>query len=119
MYSKVDGDQKEVSIKIEPEKRSFTIKDLEKWSVYQVSILAGTAIGDGPHSNPIQLQTDEDGMLERSCFMFSSSSFLENSVLVLYSFAYVHVLCSHNSLVSWQLVPKTNLLTNISNFQND
>ncbi|XP_076353516.1 tyrosine-protein phosphatase Lar-like isoform X3 [Tachypleus tridentatus] len=43
-----------------PDERSFTIDGLEKWTKYLVWVLAGTVIGDGPSSKPLNICTDED-----------------------------------------------------------
>ncbi|CAL4074439.1 unnamed protein product, partial [Meganyctiphanes norvegica] len=44
-----------------PDDRDYTIKDLKKWTEYRVWMLAGTIVGDGVKSKPIQVRTDEDG----------------------------------------------------------
>ena len=41
--------------------REFVIDELMKWAGYRVWMLAGTSVGDGPKSAPIEIQTDEDG----------------------------------------------------------
>ena len=41
--------------------REFVIDELMKWAGYRVWMLAGTSVGDGPKSSPIEIQTDEDG----------------------------------------------------------
>ena len=41
--------------------REFVIDELMKWASYRVWMLAGTSVGDGPKSSPIEIQTDEDG----------------------------------------------------------
>nr|XP_027202384.1 tyrosine-protein phosphatase Lar-like isoform X2 [Dermatophagoides pteronyssinus] len=38
----------------------FILNDLKHWTQYQVEILAGTKIGDGPASDPIVVRTEED-----------------------------------------------------------
>ncbi|RWS18907.1 Tyrosine-protein phosphatase Lar-like protein, partial [Leptotrombidium deliense] len=42
-----------------PNERSIVLKGLEEWTNYNISVLAGTVIGDGPPSNPLILRTDE------------------------------------------------------------
>lgn len=52
---------------------SVVLKNLNKWTVYRVSVLAGTKIGDGPASEPLLLRTDEDGtflLIFNSCTTF-------------------------------------------------
>ncbi|CAL4124379.1 unnamed protein product, partial [Meganyctiphanes norvegica] len=49
-----------------PDDRDFTIKDLEKRTEYRVWMLAGTIVGDGLKSEPIQVRTDENGEEGRS-----------------------------------------------------
>ena len=44
-----------------PEIRSYTLNDLMKWTVYDITLLASTVVGDGPTSDPIEVRTDEDG----------------------------------------------------------
>ena len=41
--------------------REFVIDELMKWAGYRVWMLAGTSVGNGPKSAPIEIQTDEDG----------------------------------------------------------
>ncbi|XP_054161906.1 tyrosine-protein phosphatase Lar-like isoform X2 [Oppia nitens] len=36
------------------------LKNLNKWTNYRISVVAGTEMGDGPASQPIIVQTDED-----------------------------------------------------------
>lgn len=54
--------EKTRELKVDANKLSHTLKYLQKWSKYQISVLAGNQKGDGPYSDPIYLQTDEDGM---------------------------------------------------------
>lgn len=37
------------------------LKDLKKYTMYVLQVLAYTQMGDGPPSNPILLRTKEDG----------------------------------------------------------
>ena len=41
--------------------RDFVIDQLMKWTNYRIWMLAGTSVGDGPKSPPIDIKTDEDG----------------------------------------------------------
>ena len=36
------------------------LKGLDKYTIYDIKVLAATKIGDGPASDPIKVQTDED-----------------------------------------------------------
>ncbi|KAF8786936.1 Receptor-type tyrosine-protein phosphatase like protein [Argiope bruennichi] len=47
-------------IRVEADQLSYIIGGLEKWTEYRVWVIAGTEVGDGPHSLPIILRTDED-----------------------------------------------------------
>ena len=47
---------------INPTAREFVIDELMKWANYRIWMLAGTSVGDGPKSSPIDVKTDEDGM---------------------------------------------------------
>lgn len=49
----------------------FILNDLKHWTQYQVEILAGTKIGDGPASDPIVVRTEEDGKIFVFVFVFS------------------------------------------------
>lgn len=40
---------------------SFVLDELKRWTTYRIWVLAGTSIGDGPPSYPINVQTHEDG----------------------------------------------------------
>ena len=44
-----------------PRAREFVIDELLKWTQYRIWMLAGTSVGDGPKSAPIDIKTDEDG----------------------------------------------------------
>ncbi|XP_070195997.1 tyrosine-protein phosphatase Lar-like isoform X3 [Littorina saxatilis] len=43
-----------------PEDQSATIEGLQTWTEYKILVLAFTRVGEGPQSNPIVVQTDED-----------------------------------------------------------
>lgn len=43
--------------------RSVRIDNLEKWTEYKIWVLAFTRIGDGPRSDVVVAQTDEDGKM--------------------------------------------------------
>ena len=49
--------------------REFVIDELMKWAGYRVWMLAGTSVGDGPKSAPIEIQTDEDGTYLPSTYL--------------------------------------------------
>ena len=36
------------------------LKGLDKYTIYDIKVLAATDVGDGPASDPIKVQTDED-----------------------------------------------------------
>ena len=56
------SDSKHTVIKIDnPGAREFVIDELDKWTNYRIWMLAGTSVGDGPKSLPIDVKTDEDG----------------------------------------------------------
>ena len=63
--------------------REFVIDELMKWAGYRVWMLAGTSVGDGPKSEPIEIQTDEDGTYPNSTIPFhtipypSDNSYIE------------------------------------------
>lgn len=44
-----------------PRAREFVIDELLKWTQYRIWMLAGTSVGDGPKSAPLDIKTDEDG----------------------------------------------------------
>lgn len=39
---------------------SIVLDELKKWTEYRIWVLAGTSVGDGPHSYPINVRTNED-----------------------------------------------------------
>lgn len=41
--------------------RSYVLQDLKKWTQYKLWVAAFTRKGDGPYSDVIIVQTDEDG----------------------------------------------------------
>ena len=47
----------------DPGAREFVLDELLKWKTYRIWMLAGTTVGDGPKSTPIEVRTDEDGKL--------------------------------------------------------
>ena len=60
--SKARSDSEATVIKIDnPTAREFVIDELLKWTNYRIWMLAGTSVGDGPKSSPIDVKTDEDG----------------------------------------------------------
>ena len=38
----------------------YELKGVDKYTIYDIKVLAATRIGDGPASDPIKVQTDED-----------------------------------------------------------
>lgn len=53
----------------------LTIEHLQKWTTYRIQILAGTKVGDGPLSDPIDVRTKEDGKNSFPlCSLLSSES---------------------------------------------
>ena len=41
---------------------SVVLHNLDKWTAYNIWVLAFTSVGDGPHSDTIVVRTAEDGM---------------------------------------------------------
>jgi hypothetical protein len=41
--------------------REYVLDELRRFAEYRVWMLAGTAVGDGPASQPVTATTDEDG----------------------------------------------------------
>lgn len=41
----------------------FVLDELKRWTEYKIWVLAGTSVGDGPKSYPINVQTHEDGKI--------------------------------------------------------
>lgn len=60
-------------ISVDASLRSYTIKNLEEWTSYKVTVSAATKIGPGPPSANLTIRTDESGMLDVPPLMFSSS----------------------------------------------
>ena len=58
--SRSDSEATVIEIK-NPQAREFVIDELLKWTNYRIWMLAGTSVGDGPKSSPIDIKTDEDG----------------------------------------------------------
>ncbi|XP_038056355.1 receptor-type tyrosine-protein phosphatase S-like isoform X2 [Patiria miniata] len=52
--------QDEMLLAVGPNDRSCVLVNLDKWTIYQITVLASTKIGDGPASRPISAETDED-----------------------------------------------------------
>ncbi|XP_029473569.1 receptor-type tyrosine-protein phosphatase F isoform X2 [Rhinatrema bivittatum] len=61
-YQAVDGEDstKLVVNEIGPERTSWEMGDLEKWTEYKVWVRAHTSVGPGPESSPVYIRTDED-----------------------------------------------------------
>lgn len=51
---------KEVTIS-NPNTREYVLDQLRKWTNYKIWMLAGTMVGDGPHTEQIVIRTEEDG----------------------------------------------------------
>ena len=66
MYAKERGGGGSVTqasvVRLHEGARSCILRTLEKWTQYQIWVLAYTHIGDGPRSDGIIARTDEDGM---------------------------------------------------------
>ena len=45
-----------------PLSTEVVLEELKKWTAYRVWLLAGTVVGVGPASEPINVRTQEDGM---------------------------------------------------------
>lgn len=56
MYNKTTN----VINKSEVSEKFFELKGVDKYTIYDIKVLAATRIGDGPASDPIKVQTDED-----------------------------------------------------------
>lgn len=56
MYNKTTN----VINKSEVTEKFFELKVLDKYTIYDIKVLAATSVGDGPASDPIKVQTDED-----------------------------------------------------------
>ena len=56
MYNKTTN----VINKSEVSEKFFELKGVDKYTIYDIKVLAATWIGDGPASDPIKVQTDED-----------------------------------------------------------
>lgn len=50
-----------VFVTVNASRRNMAIRPLAKWMPYKISVLAFTAAGDGPSSDPIIVTTEEDG----------------------------------------------------------
>ena len=56
-YKKLpNGNYKETKVT----SRSVELKELDKFTVYKIEVLATNRVGDGPPSEPIEERTDED-----------------------------------------------------------
>ncbi|XP_073428318.1 receptor-type tyrosine-protein phosphatase delta isoform X30 [Dendrobates tinctorius] len=61
-YSAVDGEDNkphEITV-ISSDTRQYLLEQLEKWTQYQISMIAYTDVGSGPESPSILVRTDED-----------------------------------------------------------
>ena len=62
MYSEVNGSHG-VHRYLNTDGRKYTMKGLNKWKVYGISVAAFTRQGPGPYSDSILIRTDQDGTL--------------------------------------------------------
>lgn len=61
MYKKM-GNVTYESVKVTPISGNFVeLRRLHKFTFYDIKVSASTRVGNGPASNPIKVQTDEDG----------------------------------------------------------
>ena len=61
MYKKM-GNVTYESVKVTPISGNFVeLRRLNKFTFYDIMVSASTRVGNGPASNPIKVQTDEDG----------------------------------------------------------
>ena len=60
MYNKTTNVINKSEVTQISEKFFFELKGLDKYTIYDIKVLAATKIGDGPASDPIKVQTDED-----------------------------------------------------------
>lgn len=59
---KTESDSSATVVEIKgSETKEFVVNDLLMWTDYRIWMLAGTIVGDGPKSSPINVRTDEDG----------------------------------------------------------
>ena len=49
------------SVKVPPKRGNFELRRLNRFTFYDIKVSASTRVGNGPASNPIKVQTDEDG----------------------------------------------------------
>ena len=87
--SRSDSDATVVEIK-NPGAREFVLDELLKWKDYRIWMLAGTSVGDGPKSTPIEVKTDEDG---KRLLALSYLSFQPESVVRLILYFLVQSYC--------------------------
>lgn len=56
-----EDNKKHVLDNIEADTTSSLVEGLEKWTEYQVWVMAHTNVGPGPKSTPVIVRTEEDG----------------------------------------------------------
>lgn len=56
-------------ITVDASERAYVLADLDTWTQYKVWVVAFTSVGEGPHSDVIIVQTDEDGMYHNACYL--------------------------------------------------
>jgi len=62
-------DSSVVMVSVPSADRTYVIRGAHKWTLYNVWVAAFTLKGDGPHSDVIVVQTNEDGL----CLLFIST----------------------------------------------
>ena len=77
-----------------PRAREFVIDELLKWTQYRIWMLAGTSVGDGPKSAPIDIKTDEDGR-----YHFYDKYSRKNRVVLTNTVYFFCILQNHSSLI--------------------
>jgi len=55
------GVQEARLVTVEASQTSVVLMDLDTWTQYKIWVAASTSAGDGPYSDVIVVQTDEDG----------------------------------------------------------
>ena len=60
--SLVSNSNPETMVQVDADVRSYVLEGLRKYSLYDIRVVACTAIGDGPPSDSLSIRTAEDGM---------------------------------------------------------
>ncbi|XP_041474903.1 tyrosine-protein phosphatase Lar-like isoform X2 [Lytechinus variegatus] len=58
--SLISTNDPEMTVQVEADDRSYVLEDLSKYTLYDISVVACTAIGDGPPSDSLSIRTAED-----------------------------------------------------------